>query len=51
MAAILVAALHKAKETLKVPTGLVVEELKPDLFEAHVLKLATKQFPMHGILD
>ena len=50
LAAVLVAAVQEAGETLKLPAGMSVEHMADDDFRAHVLRLAAGTYNHYGVL-
>ena len=51
LAAVIVAALQKARESIPVPPGVRVEEMTQEDFDNRLLELATKTYPTYGILE
>lgn len=51
LASIIIAALQKARETITVPADMPVNRVSQDDFDAHLMRLATRQYPTYGILE
>ena len=51
LAAIIVAALQRAREAITVPFGVKINEVTQEEFDKHLMELATKTYPTYGILE
>lgn len=51
LASLLVAAVDKAGEVLKVPVSLRIEQVTQEDFESHLLQMAASSYPTYGLLQ